>query len=527
MDQTPTSDDIELQTYLRPLKRWAWLIVLITVAAAALGWLYESHKAKEYTASTQVFVQESQLDQTVFGQSSASLQPGQLAADEAVLVQSNAVAQRVARSIGYTGDPQGLLGDIAAVPASNSTDFVQISARAKSPAMAAALANAFAHALVDVSSDAEQAKVRTARSIASGELARLPRGPAQDASRRTLRQQIAQFDAALNLTGGTAQQVDPAVAPSSPSNTSNLRSAIFGGVVGLLLAIGIVLLLNRLDRRVRSAEEFAELYRTTLLATVPHSQDIAPVVDEDLALDPSALESFRALRTNINLATLDHPVRSLLVTSAVPTEGKTTIARNLALAFTEAGQRVALVESDLRRPSFPSMFRVPPSPGLTDLVVGSGGVASALHTVPSVRPAAVGANLVVAPDPSPTNGSSSALLTAEETNGGVGRLSVLTSGSPAANPPGVLGSTRLHEVLSSLTELFDLVIVDTPPMLPVSDTLGLLNAVDGVVVVARLGYTKRDDASRARAMLDRAASGRLLGLVANDARGEQAGYGQY
>src|SRR5262245_28092358 len=201
-------------------------------------------------------------------------------------------------------------------------------------------------------------------------------------------------------------------------------------------------------------------------------------------------EAFRTLRSNIQLSSLDRPVRSLLVTSAGPDEGKSTTLANLGVTFAQGGTRTLLVDCDLRRPSLHSLFGVANDRGLTSMLLAEEHGPSPIVATP------------------------------------VEGLRLLPCGPPPPNPSEVLGSQRFQTLLSGLQAEADLLLFDCPPALAVSDAAVLSRHVEAVLLVASAGKTKRDHAGRARQMLERAGA-RILGVELNKARVDAAGYSTY
>lgn len=199
-------------------------------------------------------------------------------------------------------------------------------------------------------------------------------------------------------------------------------------------------------------------------------------------------EAFRTLRTNLQFAALDGPLKSILLTSAGPGEGKSTVAANLAIAVAQAGKRVILVDADLRRPRLHSLFSLPNGIGLTNLLIRNAGMEAL-----------------------------------QETN--IQGLRIITSGPLPPNPSELLGSDSMTSVIKMLGEDADLVIYDTPPIIAVTDAAVLAPRVDGTLIVLKLGATSRDAAVRAKNLLQ-ASRARMLGVVINDVKGAET-YGYY
>jgi non-specific protein-tyrosine kinase len=200
-----------------------------------------------------------------------------------------------------------------------------------------------------------------------------------------------------------------------------------------------------------------------------------------------AAEAYRTLRTNIQFCTLDAPVRSLLVTSASPEDGKSVTLANLAVTFAEAGQEVALVDADLRRPSLHTLFGLPNERGLTTFLLED----------PNSQPPLQSVN--------------------------VDHLRVLTSGPLPHNPADLLGSQRMEKVVERLRDLAEIVLFDAPPVIAVADAAVLARKLDAVLLVVGVGRTKRDHAGRAKRLLEKA-NARVLGAVLYNVRTEEALY---
>jgi non-specific protein-tyrosine kinase len=204
-----------------------------------------------------------------------------------------------------------------------------------------------------------------------------------------------------------------------------------------------------------------------------------------------AAEAYRTLRTNIQFSSLDKPVRTLLVTSSRPEEGKSLAVANLAVTFAQMGSTVALVDADLRRPSLHNLFGVSNEQGLTSFFLNAAG-GKASNTIPFVNP-------------------------------GVANLKLLTSGPLPPNSSEVLGSQRMNELIERLKEEADYVLFDAPPVLALSDAVVLASKLDGAVLVLKSGKTSRDDAREAKEQLEKVHAN-LLGVVLNEVKQGSAKY---
>jgi capsular exopolysaccharide synthesis family protein len=272
-------------------------------------------------------------------------------------------------------------------------------------------------------------------------------------------------------------------------------------VLGLLLGLGLAFLVERLDRRIREPGDLEAIYGLPLLGILPESPALARASKRD-ALGPRLLsngeaEAFQLIRAHLRYFNVDRPLRTLLVASAAPGDGKTTVACHLAAAAAEAGSRVLLVEADLRRPTIAGQLRLRRKPGLADVLIGAAELRAATQTIDA--------------SPVDSNGHREA------------RLHVVVAGaSVPPNPAALIESRAMETIIEQAKSEYDLVVIDTPPLTAVSDAFPLLSKVDGVVIVSWLGRNRRDVARRLHETLT-GANAPLLGVVANGYRSRGLG----
>ena len=285
-----------------------------------------------------------------------------------------------------------------------------------------------------------------------------------------------------------ARIIESAAVPTTPVRPHRLQSILFACLIGLFVGVCLALMQEFLDDRINSVDEATRVLGLPALGSVPAlSAADAHLLPQMQGLDPAS-ESYRVLRTNIHFATVDAPARTLMVTSASPGEGKSTTAANLAFAMAMDGKKVILVDTDLRRPSQHKLLELPPTPGLTDVMLG--------HAPLAPREIMPG-------------------------------LSVLTAGSTPPNPGELLNSRRFRNLVHELTEMADIVIFDSPPVLAAADAVILASQMDGTIMVVETGVTKKGAARRTMQLLKQARA-TMLGIAYNKMRAHDGdGYYYY
>jgi capsular exopolysaccharide synthesis family protein len=444
-----------------------WLLVVAVVVVCTGGALALSLSSqKQYQATSELLFRPNQLGQAVLGTTlvSGSVDPTRDSATNQGLVHSSEVAQSVANRTKLGLSASQLLDKVSVQSAENS-DLIQIKATDTSPRRAAQIANGFASGYVAFAQQQAQNRITQGEQLLRQRLSALP--PGADADRRQLQDALQKLLALEAVQTGDAQVADRASVPSSASSPLPKRDAVLGAVFGLILGVALVFLLDALDRRIKTPEDFEREYGLRSLVNIPQASFRARTPQTR----GPAFEPYRILRSSLAFASVDREVRMLLVTSAVLGEGKTTVAVNLGRAAALSGEQVVLVEADLRRPSFHEHFPIElGSGGLTNAVIGGGSAREFIQYD---------------------------VL-------GIPNLGVLPSGPLPPSSAEILRSTSMGTVLSELTETASLVIIDAPPLLPVADAQILLDRpeIDSCLVVARAYFTKRDQARRTRTLLE-------------------------
>lgn len=483
MTPGPVVEEFELRDYLRVVWQRKWVVILIVLAATGGAVAYSSSQTPLYETGAEVLLQSRSTD-TLFG-FDAIRDPVRLVPTEIRLIQSQPVRDAVTKS----------LGDAPPVSAKQvgDTEIIEVIARDPDPQRAAVVANAYANAYIDFRRTQAVDDVITAAAQVQGKISDLQpqidgaSGPERQAlvDRQNLFQKKLdelQVDRALK-TGG-AQMATPASAPLSPASPNPVRSGLTALVGALILATALVFLLEYLDDSVKTNEDVEKLSGSPpVVGRVPvvsgwRPKD-TPFVVSSARPKSFPAESYRALRTAVHFLALDDPIRTLQVTSPGASAGKTTTVANLAVAMSAAGQRVLILCCDLRRPRIHEFFGLDNAIGFTSVLLGQESVSTALQVVPGHK-----------------------------------SLYLMASGPLPPNPSELLSSARTIELLESLQAIADIVLIDSPPVLPVTDALVLSGRVDATLLVCVAGATTRKEVARSVEQLRRVQAP-LVGAVLN------------
>ena len=463
----------DLRSYIRTIWRWKLLILVLVVGSPAVAYYLEQGKPKNYVASTEVAFTGSSSNSSVTLPAGNSVYSSGNIQEIAKLITTPVVANIAGQLMKPPVAGSGLLGGVTA-SADISTNFITITVNSNSPTRAAAVANAFARALNVNDNQVTRASIQSAINSYNSQLSKISKNNANYA---TLQQELAAAQSELKTPVNSISQVDPAVPNFTPTGPHPKRAAELGLIIGILLAFGAVMLLDSLDRRVRSPDDLEEFTKLPLLAAIPPS-----AFHGGLETTPVDEESFQTLRTSLTYFTVDRKIKSVLIASPGEQEGKSTVAVRLALASAHAGLDVVLVDADLRRGGATAKLGIKTNVGLGLVLAEQRPVESALTDWPLGRD-------------------------------DIGRLRVLAAGPPPPNPAALISSDAMRDLISTLEHKADLVIVDTPAALAVSDAVPLMQTVSGVVLIARMNRSSRDTVRRLHKIIA-SAHGRLLGAVA-------------
>lgn len=498
---------MELRQYLNILKKWLWLIVLVAIVAAGASYYATSQMPKLYQSTAKVMVGESYQKVNA---TAGDVTTGSVLADTYIqLAKTSAVLRGVKQQLGLNMS----VGDLRNAVNANTvprTQFIEVRATDTDPQRAALIANAVSDQLIllgpaSSNEDLIQQKTFVRQQIqdleakiqkSEGDIAQLEEALKTTTSVReaadkraeidSLRTQISQYQQNytqfINYLSPNSQNTlsilepaEPALQPFSPNFALNVTLA---AIIGIILATSVAFLIEYLDDTLKNKDDVSRVLNASTIGEIGmlrNKNDRLVTASEPRSANA---EAYRMLRTNISFSSVDKPIRTILVSSANPTEGKSITAANLAVTMAQAGYRTIVVDCDLRKPTQHKIFGASNDVGLTNALLSHANLNSFL------RP------------------------------GRVENLRLLTTGPLPPNPAELLGSRSMSELLDALHGEADVIVIDSPPVLAVTDAAILSRSSDGVLLVIDCGKTKRESAIRAKEALEQTGA-RILGIVLN------------
>jgi len=489
--------DPTLRSYAQLVRRRKWWVIAFALVGLAVSLAISFTEAKQYAASAQVLVEPSSQANALG------------AAEQPVTPTDVQTMLQLVTSATVTGTVRHQLGSAPAIAASEvaQTNVISITAISTVPARAATIANTYARAFITdqraqainslVSAEAQLRSEIKSISQQVKQLRSVPKSSAEQTAlvnqQAVLSEQLTQMQVNTSSETGGLSLVSPAQVPAAPSSPKPTENGALGLAAGLILGLGAAFLRESLDDAVSTKETAEEYGNATVLAAVPmvsswKKRDKPLVVSLARPMSPAA-EAYRSLRTSLEFARQERDLRTIVVTSPAAAEGKTSTLSNLGAMFAQAGQRVVLVSCDLRKPRLGAFFGVDETQGLTTAILGEQPVEELVQPVP-----------------------------------GDDNLWLLGSGKLPPNPAELVNGRRIQEVFRTLRAMFDLVLIDSPPVLPVTDAVVLAKDADATLLIVAANQTSRGDLQRAAEKLGQV-NARVVGLVLNETARQGGGYG--
>jgi len=519
MDVTPDHSTL-LGRLAHMLRVRGWIVLLVVVLATGAAAALSLTQRPRYQAESQLLISRTDIGDAAGAASAGATQQSDLSRivqTQAQLARAPRVARRTLDRAGLRERSANALLKRSSVTNEPGTDLLTLRVSDEDRALATRLAGEYAREIVRAQRAQTAARVRAVRADLVRELGAAGTLRAQA---RELRGQLRRIRR-LGAVGEASTDIVRTPSSAAQTQPQLVRNLIAGLLGGLVLGLVAAALRHALDTRLRRSADVQQRLGLPLLARL-----LAPpkelARDDRLAtlLDPTGpdAESFRVLRTNLAFADIDGGARSIIVSSAVQSEGKSTTIANLALAMARGGKRVILCDCDFRRPQLERFFDLEREPGATGIALGRATMEQALVEVDVGAASAAGVPGFHGPS---SNGPAAAI--------GGGRLELLTTGALPPNVGEFVCSNALRDLLRRLSARCDVLLVDAPPLLQAGDAMALTPHVDAILVVARLGLVRRQMADEVKRLLDTAPIV-ALGVVVTNADlepGRGYGYGYY
>ena len=496
---------------LHTLGERRWLILGVAAVIVLAATLRSAAQDDEYEAASKVLVGQSDPVEALVPGAAAERDPDRVARTNVELIESETVAERVERRIGdeVDMDSDELLDSVNA-DIENDSDVIAIKVRHEDPDDAALIANSWARQYSRFRERASGKSLQEAIERAQIELDELEGDEVSSPRGRTIERRLSDFEIAAALRGSTVEVVRLADAPEDAVAPRPFLTFLWSIPIGLLVGLLLAGLVSYLDRRLKREEQVEALTQLPVVASIPRRSErlVRRRAGGGVWADPVEAESYGRLATNLRFFNFDRNVKTVLVTSAIPEEGKTTVTLRLAAALAGAGQGVLAVEADLRRPTFTDYFSIQFPHGLSGVLIGATpfeDVVTRVHTSYALA--------------APTEEGDEAWTTAPF-------IEVVPAGVIPPNPTELLAGNALQQVLRDAKTHADIVLVDSAPLVPVGDAIPLANAVDGVLLVVKLGESRRDELRKALKLLGTLRS-KVIGVVITNAERPSDKYDYY
>jgi capsular exopolysaccharide synthesis family protein len=503
-------EDLDIRQYISLLIYRSWMILLAALLAGAISFFISLRLPSIYESSTSVLVNEA--PDSKGADYSSVLMSKQLTSTYAQMMSNDLVLQKVAEEVGLTNPVEDIKKWITVSPV-RDTQIIQVTVKTTNPEYSASIANAvvkaFSAQIQDIQTQRfSQSKVTLETQLADtekqittyskqSEIAltsdEKDRLDAKVTQYRTIYSNLLTSYEQIRLSEAQAVssvvQVEPAAVNPIPVEPNILLNTVLAAVVGILLSAGVIIAREAFDDTIKTPDDITHRFNLPVLGVINHQTSKSEALITIREPRSPIAESYRTLRTNVSFASVDRPLRTLMVTSAEPGDGKTTTICNLGVVLAQNGKRVIVADCDLRRPRIHTYFGLPNRHGMTTLFAHAEVLANVRKTTQ------------------------------------VDGLTVITTGSLPPNPSELMGSQKLQTILGTMLESADLVLIDTPPTLTVSDAAALAPSLDGMLLVVRPGKTRLSALKQTLEQL-RQVNARVLGIVMNDVvtRGNPYGY---
>jgi tyrosine-protein kinase len=510
-DMQETDDSEIIREYLVLFWRWAWLIVLAGVLAGAASFFMSRRMDPVYEARSTIMVGNAVVNNSA--DYSSLVASERLTSIYSEMIVSQMVLTDVSQLLGLTMSLSDL-SEMISVASVRDTPLIELSVRSNNPEQAARIANTLVGVFTNQVQSAQSSSFIQSKESLQEQLAHIDLkiqdytdqlvaiSDEDEDEKDRLDTKLSQYqqiysDLLMSFeqvrlaeaqSSASITQIEQASVPTKPVSPNVLKNTGLAVAAGMMLAVGGLVAREAFDDSIKSPRDVQRLFGLSVLGVISRNSIPDSYLITDYKPRSPVSEAYRMLRTNIQFANIDKPVQTLLVTSAEPLEGKTTISANLAVVNAQNGRDVTLIDCDLRRPTVHKRFKLSNKNGFSTLFI------STLDNLDKIRKTTQ-----------------------------IPHLSVLTSGPLPHNPAELIGSKRMVEILKRISTRGDMIIIDTPPTLAVTDSSILAPVVDGILLVITPGVTRRAAVRQMVAQLNRV-GGNILGVVFNNFNENRTSY---
>ncbi|MBN1629045.1 MAG: AAA family ATPase [Thermoleophilia bacterium] len=510
---------IGLEDYLRIAWERAWIIILAILVVVGIALYVSLTTTPMYSSAASLVYQKNDMDTVVSGYGLYNYDYDRdrtIATAVAAIGSSQTLAEAVKAQLASPDPADKYLGMVSA-GATEGSDVVSVQAVSTDPREAAVVANAYADQFIIFRQNADRATVAAARDVVKQQLDALTADELEGGYGLLLQDKYETLRILESMQDGRFSLLRRASVPNDPYTPQTTRNAVLALVVGLVLGAGIAILIEYLDKRVKDEKTLERVTGLPVLASVPavggkwresrEGQRSNSVVGFE-GSSSILLESFRTLRSSLQYFDVNGTLSTIIVTSGLPREGKSVTTVNLAVSLALSGHRVVILEADLRRPMMHQYLSLDNQAGLSSVLAGKASIAKASQLVQM--------DVLVPAKERMEQGEGGSLSLRKN-------LYCLPSGPLPPNPAELLGSARMGQIIHELKRTCDYLLIDTPPILPVSDALLIAPHADAVLLAARLHASTRGELEEVRSLLDRAGV-RAIGVVAGGVKKKHSYY---
>ncbi|MFA5800893.1 MAG: Wzz/FepE/Etk N-terminal domain-containing protein [Thermoleophilia bacterium] len=502
-------------------RKWILIVSIVVITSLAVGYTVLLSPNK-YQSTTELLRKRSGLDRALLGSDffDQSVNPEREMQTASDLVKSPQVISAVEDSMGdrLGGKDADLLINVSII---KNSDILKITATDEDPQLAADVANSFAESYVTWRRQVDKEVVQTAYIPIEAQVLATPVELQETASYKVLKERLDVLKLMEATQTGNLEIVKAATVSNSPVSPKPVRTGIIAFFVSIIFGLGLIYIINVFDNSVRTADEITDVLDKPILGTIPtlsssHNESLVTLSN------PAGIcsEAYRLLKTNMGYIEPDKEIKSIMITSVGPSEGKSTTIANLAVTMARSGQRVIVLEADLRRPMLSHYMQLDNAVGLTSVIAGTCSLREALQMIEAK---VLGVQL----DYDDASASWEQGQSAKNI-GGIKPIYCVTSGPIPPNPGELVSSDKLGLLIEEACKYADIVLVDSPPLGIVGDAASLATKVDGVLIVVRLAKTAKKSLNTFQDFFNNVPCN-VLGIVVTDsnAKGSYGGKNSY